>query len=719
MCFREVIQLVRRIRLGKNPYQEEEVKQILQALFLEKKKVRQQEEQIKTLQTDLEKATSQSDNAENVQRLENLLAFFKAKYEQAARALTERPPVPVSSVGEEEYAALQEQLSQLRLSNQQQQQDLAEKDHQLHLAQEALHELRSMKEEWEASTYEQKIAREELFERLHKWEQQFVEETEKVKEEREKCEALTIEQEQLLASLQESKQHSEQLERVIQFLRERSEETHLELNQFKGDYQTALQEIETLRDAFGKAQADWDAQYRQQQEEQKQHAETVEELIALQEQLASLRSLLAASETRAVENHNRWQASEEALAHANSEIHYLQQALAEVKAIVNDVEAENQQQKEQLAQQLQLVELGNQRAALFENEKSKLVEELENALQQIEILRTELEHTQEELQVFQKKEEALNNTLEMTCHELAAAREEMAQTFMNEKGHLLERIAKLEEVEREVYAHQLQREEFQNRHTEMEKALQDSQQMIEELHQARQIDQDLMKLKEDSLDALQGQLRMTIAEKESIEESLRAANQNYEEAESRLKIAQQHLARKVKEVNEQLEQLDHLKVQVNESHAQLNQARVQIGEMKTVLETQSLQDKRLQEQLQENARAAEVAINRLEEKYFKAYEKWQEAEGRIRELKKLEEKYNQMQAWLANLGSLIGNSPTNLPPTQNALSPLLSPEPPHSPLEPPEVHLYGSGAQIEEKTSSGETGRHFQNLFNIPRIHDD
>lgn len=46
--------------------------------------------------------------------------------------------------------------------------------------------------------------------------------------------------------LEESKQHSVQLERVIHFLREKSEESKLELNQFQEEFQNSRSQVEIL-----------------------------------------------------------------------------------------------------------------------------------------------------------------------------------------------------------------------------------------------------------------------------------------------------------------------------------------------------------------------------------------------------------------------------------------------------------------------------------------
>lgn len=71
------------------------------------------------------------------------------------------------------------------------------------------------------------------------------------------------------------------------------------------------------------------------------------------------------------------------------------------------------------------------------------------------------------------------------------------------------------------------------------------------------------------------------------------------------------------------------------------------------------QEKRLQEQLHEALKGNEGQVAKWEEKYFSMYDKWQESENKICELKKFEEKHQQMQSLLANLGNFMGSSLTH------------------------------------------------------------
>jgi hypothetical protein len=73
--------------------------------------------------------------------------------------------------------------------------------------------------------------------------------------------------------------------------------------------------------------------------------------------------------------------------------------------------------------------------------------------------------------------------------------------------------------------------------------------------------------------------------------------------------------------------------------------------------------------LHDALKGTESQVAKWEEKYFRMYDKWQECENKIIELKKFEEKHHQMQHLLANLGNFMGGSFANpamgnFPPAQ-------------------------------------------------------
>lgn len=150
--------------------------------------------------------------------------------------------------------------------------------------------------------------------------------------------------------------------------------------------------------------------------------------------------------------------------------------------------------------------------------------------------------------------------------------------------------------------------------------------------------------------------RKLLPENQRLQDHCHKAITAQEDAESRLRVAQHHLAKKVKETSELNDKMHGLEVRLQELQNDLDQARMRSAEQQTALEGHVKMERRLQEQIQEAARLAQADSAKWEDKYFKIYEKWQDNEVRLKELKKLEEKYAQMQALLTSFSSLFGGA---------------------------------------------------------------
>ena len=129
-----------------------------------------------------------------------------------------------------------------------------------------------------------------------------------------------------------------------------------------------------------------------------------------------------------------------------------------------------------------------------------------------------------------------------------------------------------------------------------------------------------------------------------------------DESETRMKVAQQHLAKKVKESALFTERVEEQQNSLAEMDQILEQQKTQIVQLQAGVDLYQRQEKRLQEQLHDALKGTESQVSKWEEKYFRMYDKWQESENKIRELKKFEEKHQQMQHLLANLGKFYGRS---------------------------------------------------------------
>ncbi len=120
------------------------------------------------------------------------------------------------------------------------------------------------------------------------------------------------------------------------------------------------------------------------------------------------------------------------------------------------------------------------------------------------------------------------------------------------------------------------------------------------------------------------------------------------------------MAKKVKESALLTERVEEQQNSLAEMDQILEQQKTQIVQLQAGVDLYQRQEKRLQEQLHDALKGTESQVSKWEEKYFRMYDKWQESENKIRELKKFEEKHQQMQHLLANLGNFMGG-PFNNP----------------------------------------------------------
>jgi chromosome segregation ATPase len=94
-----------------------------------------------------------------------------------------------------------------------------------------------------------------------------------------------------------------------------------------------------------------------------------------------------------------------------------------------------------------------------------------------------------------------------------------------------------------------------------------------------------------------------------------------------------------------------MKEQIQDLEIHLKAIQTKSNDLQNALDNSQQQEKRLQEQLNENRNS----FDKWEEKYLRIYDKWQECEVRYQHLKIIEDKYQQIQLFLSNLGSFIGS----------------------------------------------------------------
>lgn len=312
-------------------------------------------------------------------------------------------------------------------------------------------------------------------------------------------------------------------------------------------------------------------------------------------------------------------------------------------------------------------------------EREKKISELQHyeynfrkASEQKHLLNTSEDKLREQIKTLNHDKERLIKELEE--HQQRAVQLERVNHFLREKQ---------EEARLEINQLHSEFNKTQNHVVEVSEKLQTStrsqQDLEEELVRERQAKEEaieevtalysqfesLKKMLADAknkVDGIQAEKDEIQAAQEKLkQEEIEKAHASRIDAESHLKIAQQHLAKKVKETSDLNDKVYSQDLLIQELQNQLEQAKERILEQQQSFDLQLHQEKRLYEQLNESFRSTESLVTKWEEKYFNVYEKWQENEIQLREMKKIEAKHNQLQVLLANIGGFIG-TPMNCAP---------------------------------------------------------
>lgn len=169
---------------------------------------------------------------------------------------------------------------------------------------------------------------------------------------------------------------------------------------------------------------------------------------------------------------------------------------------------------------------------------------------------------------------------------------------------------------------------------------------------------------------------------EKTTESLKEKAAEEEEHTTHLRAAQAHLAKKMREAALLAEQNQELSQAIANHEQALESTKAKLAEAKTALEEAADQKQSLQYQYQENVRAIESQTAKWEEKYFQLQEKWQITEAQNKELKRLEERFGKLQSMFNHMGSLISTGEETVPAPVKKFTEIetLTTEPAHQPV---------------------------------------
>ncbi len=436
------------------------------------------------------------------------------------------------------------------------------------------------------------------------------------------------ENQKLLNTLEENKQQKEQLERVIQFLRERSEEFNLESKQVKEDYQGALESIIQLREQINQLSAGTSDQALILHRTAEEKADLEEELHSVQKQLENLKVTLQESQSLTEgqkflieENQDLKHQLEEqtnAWNQTQHEIHTIKQTL--IRTVKDSKKLEIQFQ-EVLNERISLAN----RAAQLQNlldlqiEQTRLCQEQLLESQQRET-RTKVEYEQQ-VQLLQNEHRYATESLTAQMTELEEKNKELEQKWQETELDLLQG--------REHAISQLT--------AEYEKAMNA---INEELHRSKQEANELRNNYTESSHSRE-ELKMEI---QHLSHQLNTAQSDANEKENELRISQQHLAKKVKEVTLLQDKIEVQQQRLEEVSRSLAAADQKAIDLEKVIADDHGRTRLFHEQMAETVKTSEQKAAKIEEKYMDLHQKWAATEARNRELEKLADRHLQLQA---------------------------------------------------------------------------
>jgi len=165
-----------------------------------------------------------------------------------------------------------------------------------------------------------------------------------------------------------------------------------------------------------------------------------------------------------------------------------------------------------------------------------------------------------------------------------------------------------------------------------------------------------------------------------LESSLADARSLNSEKEAAIKIAQQHLAKRVREATLLNQQNESHQAEINEYKREIASLHAKVKESEDALEEAAKKEKHLEKQLDDHTKNSESLNSNWETKLFQIQDKLHEAEARIRELKAIEEKQQQMQSLLTNLNALTLGGTTIIPSIPSSAPNIEVSKPPFSDL---------------------------------------
>lgn len=252
----------------------------------------------------------------------------------------------------------------------------------------------------------------------------------------------------LTLSIEESQQHAKQLQRVIYFLREKSEEARLEVNQFKEDLEEAHQTIATLSQQHQIAKEEAANLNLHLEEKQNSLQDAQDEITALQHQFEHLKNMVATTRQQLNISEQSLSAASQQAEQQRNENHLLRDRLNEALNQYHEAKERNDHLKATCDEHEQNVKMAQQhlgkkiKEAALQAEKNEeqqlLILELQAALADSNVKIETIKHDFES-QLLQERNlrEQLQNNLKATEAQVSESENKYVQ--LHSKHQDLER----------------------------------------------------------------------------------------------------------------------------------------------------------------------------------------------------------------------------------------------------------------------------------------
>lgn len=464
---------------------------------------------------------------------------------------------------------------------------------------------------------------------------------------------LHAEKQQLEADAKDRCLHIEQLERVIQFLRERSQEAQLELNQLRGEYQTAQDAILTLQKQLDVRCSEMAVADKAQMEMDQQKQQALAEITSLQVQQAELKS----------------------------EIEKLQEKGRSGKAKFENLRTDFELQAKKYGDLELLLAKKNDALAHFDKEIGLIKQTLVRAVREAKEIESLYKET---------VQEKIHAITKIHQHQQQLEKYREKETFY--KKELSKFKDQLQSIQSSVVQIESSRQELNHK-------LQ--QQTIEHASEIESL-QNLIKTTDKEKQQWILQCKQGEEEAATIKAALTRFEQAQHENELEIQTAQRHLAKKVKDMAVLEDKYHQQQNQFEEMEKIRAQEHIKMVELQTALDVQKEHQLRQEQQFLERLQTAERLQSRWEEKCLTL-------QSKMNELEKIEERYQQLQLLMSNFGAIMGSA-ANLPREAEFQKDIKEPE--HKEIAQKEAPAANPKVQREENQIMTKP---YQNLFDLPK----